>query len=678
MSIEEKVEEHYKAELDRLHIRHYSKTEEINPAITRALKNADSKSGGTGNNYPDIQVLLQSSTRRDIPVMIEAKGSKGKLEKLTSDGEIELKSNGKNPNRAVQQYAVNGALHYGLAVLDEGTYSEVIIIGINGTELDENGDVKDPEAKAYYVSKKNSKMPKPIPNFSFERMKKSNIPALYAELDTLSLNEAEKEALIRQKEETLEEKIKSIHQKIYDDPKIRTLLTTNDKLYLFCGLIMAGLSIPGVRTLDLSDLYSNDDVNDNDGAVILTRVKSFLLKKKCSSTKIGMVLNSLQPVFTKKALWKPNNGVSIIKDIYTQVKRDIIPLLESNIHLDFTGKILNSLNDWVSIENDKQNDVVLTPRMVTDLMIHLCRTDMDTYLVDDCMGSGGFLVSGMKAMIADAEAKIKDKDALAQKEAHIQQDQILGVEILGNIFILAVLNMILMGDGSSGIYCSDSMTDLEKLENGTVTGKKFPATVCALNPPYGFSPSSGLEFLENAMKYMTTGYAAVLIKENAGSGQGAYCAKRILKNNTLLASIHMPADLFSGKASVQTAIYLFKVNRPHEADDMVTFVDFSEDGYTRQNRKKSSEKVNLRNTDHALERYAELEAIILGKKPKTHFYTEDNGKVIRDTVSLEGNDWTFNQHKKIELTPTEEDFKETVASYLSWRVSTIMAKGARL
>lgn len=180
---------------------------------------------------------------------------------------------------------------------------------------------------------------------------------------------------------------------------------------------------------------------------------------------------------------------------------------------------------------------------------------MDTYLVDDCMGSGGFLVSGMKAMIADAEAKIKDKDALAQKEAHIQQDQILGVEILGNIFILAVLNMILMGDGSSGIYCSDSMTDLEKLENGTVTGKKFPATVCALNPPYGFSPSSGLEFLENAMKYMTTGYAAVLIKENAGSGQDAYCAKRILKNNTLLASIHMPADLFSGKASVQTAIY---------------------------------------------------------------------------------------------------------------------------
>lgn len=130
-SIEEKVEEHFKALLDDLEIRHFGKTEEINSSITKALKEADSKSGGSGVNYPDIQLLLQNKTRRDIPVMIEAKGTKGKLEKLTPGGDIELVSGGKNPNRAVQQFAVNGALHYGLAILDEGTYGEVIIVGIN-------------------------------------------------------------------------------------------------------------------------------------------------------------------------------------------------------------------------------------------------------------------------------------------------------------------------------------------------------------------------------------------------------------------------------------------------------------------------------------------------------------------------------------------------------------------
>ena len=149
-------------------------------------------------------------------------------------------------------------------------------------------------------------------------------------------------------------------------------------------------------------------------------------------------------------------------------------------------------------------------------------------------------------------------------------------------------------------------------------------------------------------------------------------AKRILEKNTLIASVHMPDDLFSGKSSVQTAIYLFQVNRPHEVDDVVTFIDFSEDGYTRQNRKKSTQKVNLRNTDHALERYDEVAAICLGKKPKTSYYTEVNSLVIRDTVSLDGNDWTFNQHKKIDTTPTEADFKKTVADYLAWKVGAIL------
>lgn len=46
-SIEEKVEEQYKKELEKLGVRHYGKTETINDTITNALKNAVSKSGGS-------------------------------------------------------------------------------------------------------------------------------------------------------------------------------------------------------------------------------------------------------------------------------------------------------------------------------------------------------------------------------------------------------------------------------------------------------------------------------------------------------------------------------------------------------------------------------------------------------------------------------------------------------
>ena len=678
-SIEEKVEEYYKSLLDDFKIRHYGKTESVNSEIDAALKEADSKSGNSGNNYPDIKLLLENAHARRIPVMIEAKGTAGKLLKLTKDGYIEgvteyntdtkAHKKGDKNYSSIMNYAVNGALHYGKAILSHSSYDEVVIVGINGSSLDDNGVVSNPEAKAYYVSEKNGCFPKEIENFSFSMFKKNNIDVFFETLNKLNLTELELEKATRKAEETLESKIKSIHQALYDDEKLKTMFQTNEKLYLFCGLIMAGLSVEGVAPLETADLKSNDSEINNDGCLIVTYIKNFLTAKKCSQDKIDMILNLIEPVFTRKSVWSPQNGESVIKTLFAQVKNDIIPCFESNLHLDFTGKILNSLGDWVHIENDIANDVVLTPRYITKLMVKLARTNMDSYVWDRAMGSAGFLVSAMDVMIRDATEKIQDVDALKEKIRNIKENQVLGVEILGNIYILAVLNMILMGDGSSNMICGDSH---KNGWNGK-DGNKFPATVFLLNPPYS-AEGKGFVFVEETLQQMTEGYACILIQENAGSGQGGEYTKNILQKNTLVASIHMPNDLFGGKASVQTAIYVFKVARPHEEDDLVKFIDFSNDGYTRQNRKKSTQEVNLRDTDDATGRYAEVEAIVLGKKPKTSYYTKENGLYIEDTIGFEGNDWTFAQHKKIDLTPTEEDFRKTVADYLAWKVASVIKR----
>ena len=144
-SIEEKVEEYYKSKLDFLGVRHYGKTERINQAIYNALQSADSKSGGNGANYPDIQLLIHNNHQRYIPVMIEAKGLKNKLVKFDKNQEIigvtyyeqdskpsrdgtTLHHKGDANYTDVKQYAVNGAVHYGEAILNEGTYKEVIVI----------------------------------------------------------------------------------------------------------------------------------------------------------------------------------------------------------------------------------------------------------------------------------------------------------------------------------------------------------------------------------------------------------------------------------------------------------------------------------------------------------------------------------------------------------------------
>lgn len=655
-SIEEKVEDIFKNQLNEFNIKYYTKTESINEAIDSALKNSVSKSGGSGNNYPDIKLLIESSNMRRIPVMIEAKGTFGKLVKMTADGDIELVTYNKNGYAnysSIQGYAVNGAVHYVNAILDGECYNEGIAIGINGYE--KNDDIYT-ELEAYYVSEKNNRVPKKIGDFNdLSFLKSANINNLCQILDKLVLTEEELDKLTKKVEATLEQKIKSIHQNIYDNKLIT--LETNEKLYLFCGLIMAGIHTKGVSPLTANQLTGSDNPEYNDGTIIINHINAFLNSKNMDNSKKEMIQKLLFPILKNNSLYRPKNGESILKMLYRQVNNDIIPCLESNLHLDFTGKILNSLSDWVHIENDKSNDVVLTPRYVTHLMAKLARTNKDSYVWDSAMGSAGFLVSAMNIMIADAQNSIKDIDKLNEKISNIKKNQLLGVEILGNIYMLAVLNMILMGDGCSNIINDDSFS----------YKTDFPANVFLLNPPYS-ADGKGFNFVDAALSKMHDGYGCILIQENAGSGMGHPYTENILKHSTLKASIHM-SNIFCGKAGVQTAIYLFEVGRPHEKDDIVTFIDFSNDGYARQSRKKSSQEVNLKNVDHAVERYLEIEAIILGKKKNTDYYNETNSLVIRDTISLNGDDWTYSQHKKVNTIPHESDFVNAVKDYFTWKIT---------
>lgn len=150
--------------------------------------------------------------------------------------------------------------------------------------------------------------------------------------------------------------------------------------------------------------------------------------------------------------------------------------------------------------------------------------------------------------------------------------------------MLAILNMILMGDGSSNILNKDSLKDFEGNYGFGKTENKFPANAFVLNPPYS-AKGNGMNFVEKALAMMDKGYAAIIIQNSAGSGKAVEYNKKILKRNTLLASIKMPIDLFIGKSSVQTNIYVFRINESHKKDDIVKFIDFSNDGYTRTNRK---------------------------------------------------------------------------------------------
>lgn len=131
----------------------------------------------------------------------------------------------------------------------------------------------------------------------------------------------------------------------------------------------------------------------------------------------------------------------------------------------------------------------------------------------------------------------------------------------------------------------------------------------------------------------------------------------------------MPIDIFIGKASVQTNIYVFKVGEKHEKDEIVRFIDFSEDGYTRSNRKKAKASHNLRDTDQAKERYEELISLVRFGRSKLSIFTER--EYYEGTIDpSNGADW--NQSAPIDTKPTLTDFQKTVSDYLAWEVSSLL------
>lgn len=101
----------------------------------------------------------------------------------------------------------------------------------------------------------------------------------------------------------------------------------------------------------------------------------------------------------------------------------------------------------------------------------------DSYVWDYATGSAGFLISAMHQMIEDAKQKITSPHKLEEKIHHIKMEQLLGIEKLPDVYMLAVLNMILMKDGSANIIQGNSLEYDGNYKQGKKKDKPFPANV---------------------------------------------------------------------------------------------------------------------------------------------------------------------------------------------------------
>lgn len=594
--------------------------------------------------------------------MIEYKGYKGRLEKLDANGHVENKTQKNEPLfKNINLYAVNGAVHYANALLHFTGYTDIIAIGMTGYR-DDVGRLQH-EIGVYYVSKSNFGVGQKVGEYTdLSFLAHDSFDAFIEKVRSLSMTQEEIDKIKEQREREISISLTKLNNDIYQNEKG---LGENDRVYLVAASIIATLGVPGkVTSLEKSDLVSSSEQGNTDGDIIFRKIKAFLNEKNLPEKKRQFIERILENTLTTDNINKAENGESQLKRVFTKIIDDLGIYYKIGLTTDFTGKLFNEMYSWLGFSQDKLNDVVLTPAYVARLLVRLARVNKDSYVWDFATGSAGLLVAAMNEMLIDAKNNIHSPAELAIKELKIKSEQMLGIEVLPSVYMLAVLNMILMGDGSSNIINEDSLKDFDGTYGGN-NDSKFPADAFVLNPPYSAS-GNGMVFVEKALSMMERGYAAIIIQGSAGTDKATDYNKRILKRNTLLASIKMPEDLFVGKSSVQTYIYVFRVNEAHKKDDIVKFIDFSNDGYTRTNRKKAS--CNLRDTDHAKERYEEVANLVRFGKSKLHYLTEKEyyeGTIVPES----GKDW--NQTAPIDTNPTLQDFKKTVNDYLTWEVSKL-------
>jgi len=638
--------------------------ESLNAEIDKALTDYFTKNGGSGANRPDAKLLLQDKNLDFYPILVEYKGYKDKLVKLDADGQVENKS-AKNEThfKNINSYAVNGAVHYSNALLHHTSYTDIIAIGVTGHK-DEAGIIHH-EIGVYFVSKNNLGAGQKVGEYTdLSFLKPENFDEFIEKVKSLSLTQEEIDKLKEQREKEINTSLVKLNNDIYQNEKG---LGENDRVYLVAASIIATIGIPGrVSPLEKSDLKSSTEKGNTDGDIMMRKIKAFLSEKALPEEKKELILRTLQNTLTTNNINKVENGESQLKRVFSKIVDDLGIYYKIGLTTDFTGKLFNEMYGWLGFSQDKLNDVVLTPAYVSTLLVRLARVNKDSFVWDFATGSAGLLVAAMNEMLNDAKKSIKSPDDLAQKEITIKTEQLLGLELLSSVYMLAILNMILMGDGSSNILNQDSLQDFNGKYGFGKTDSDFPADAFILNPPYS-APGNGMNFVEKALGMMNKGYAAIIIQSSAGSGKAIEYNKRILVQHTLVASIKMPDDLFIGKSSVQTRVYVFKVNEKHQTDEMVKFIDFTNDGYTRTNRKKASN--NLRDTDYAKERYEELVNLVRFGKSKLNIFTD--AEYYENTIDPQnGADW--NQSAPIDTTPTISDFKKTVGDYLAWEVSNIL------
>ncbi len=375
---------------------------------------------------------------------------------------------------------------------------------------------------------------------------------------------------------------------------------------------------------------------------------------------------------------------TILMDIYQYIDAN------SSEGQDILNLFFIAFNKYTGKADKNQ---AFTPDHITEFMCRLTEVDRTKRVLDITCGSGSFLVQAMVKELADCSRDKTEEESKILQEV-VKKEHIYGIEVEEKAYGLSTTNMLIHGDGNSNIKfgsCFECKTFI----------KEADPDIVLMNPPYNAKPigipdkykkdwgkakdgkedpTKGFVFIRflsdiikdiNAEKEKNneptkTVKLAVLLPVAAAIGTSSIIAeekKAMLENNTLEAVFTLPNEIFYPGASASACCMLFTLGKHHiKADGTIneTFFGYcKEDGFKKKKNLGRIEQFDENNNSK-------------WKVIEDEWLSLFNNKKVVDGKSsmakVDGDDeWLCEAYMKTDYsTLTEEDFQETLNSYLAY------------
>ena len=497
-----------------------------NPKIDKLLKNASKK--GNKNGYPDF--IIYSKAYPELLVVVEAKADMNKHESTTRD--------------CYADYAVDGALLYASFLSKE---FDVLAIGVSGEE-------KNRYRISHFLHLKEDKKPYPM-------------------FDDVIL--------------TVKEYFEGINQSNYkfnqDYSKlIAYTKTLNDTLHVKKikesqrALLISGILI-ALKDRAFKDGYKKYENVLQLVKALYTAIDGQLSSGDIPQNRIDVLTQAFAFVKTNPALTDAKTGKKFLEDLIDEIDKEINGFMVTHQYVDTVSQFYIEFLRYAN--NDKGLGIVLTPPHITELFAELAGVDKNSVILDNCCGTGGFLISAMKRMLLDAKGdQAKEKD--------IKGKQLIGIEFQDDIYTLLISNMIIHRDGRTNIYWGDCFKEIEEVK------KNFKPTVGLLNPPYKTKAADieEFEFILNNLYALEPGGTCIAIIPMSCVIEKTTIAqnlkKRLLEKHTLEAVLSMPEELFhNSKVNTVTCAIIITAHKPHPKGKKTWFAYCRDDGFIKMKNK---------------------------------------------------------------------------------------------